>query len=233
MAQEVSTVKTVVEPVDMFDSLVREYVAQTGVVPTRAQILLLLAQWALETGNGKSENNYNPGGIKHVSGDGQDWTSYTTTEVINGSTQTLTQTFAAYPTLDAGTKAYLSLLQAHYPNAWAAVVSGSADTTAFAQGLKDGGYYTAPVQNTVGADGSPIPGYAPGLASRLTQMASAVPISESLTPTWAWPLSPVQTAVVVGAAGFLGWTYYTGDLQRFARKIKVPRLPAIRVPRFA
>jgi hypothetical protein len=229
--------KTVVTPTAMFDSLVKVWHQVVGTTPTRAQILMLLAQWALETGNGASENNYNPGGIKSVSGDGFDSASYTTTEVINGVTQTLTQTFAAYPDLDAGTTAYVKLLQNHYPQAWQSILEGGTDATAFAQGLKNGGYYTAPVQNTVGADGQMQPGYAPGLIARLATMSSSVPDSEPLVVPSAFAsgspldafnnvaglvgMTPLQFMILLGVTGYVGWTIYNGDARRFVQKLKV------------
>ena len=247
MAQEVPTQKTVVAPTDMFDSLVRVWNKLVGRTPTRAQILMLLAQWALETGNGQSENNFNPGGIKHASGDGYDWTSYTTTEVVNNVTQTLTQTFAAYPDLDTGTTAYVNLLQTHYPQAWQSVLDGGTDPTAFATGLKAGGYFTAPVETTTGADGKTIPGYAPGLIARLAQMTSSVPDSEPLTASaglsalnpidatnalaGAIGLTPVQFYILAGVGVFVGWSYYTGRLQRLAKKVGV-HIPQHKLPDF-
>jgi hypothetical protein len=214
MPSQVWPQQTVVSPIEMFGSLVRVWTGRFG-PPSRSQILMLLAQWALETGNGQSEYNYNPGGIKHVSGDGYDWTTYGTTEVVNGSTQSQQAAFAAYPDLDSGTDAYLSLLQHHYPQAWQVVVDGSSDTAAFATGLKAGGYFTAPVQNETDANGNLVPGYAPGLAARLAQMDAEVPPNESLVPVLRF--NP-KSLIVVAGAGFLLYTYLSGDLERFWRR---------------
>jgi flagellum-specific peptidoglycan hydrolase FlgJ len=142
------------------------YQAIVAETPSRTTILSLMAQWALETGNGGQCNNYNPAGLKWYAGDPHDYAVYPTREVVHGQWVTVSLAFKAYPTLEAGLEDYLKLLQGRYGAAWPALVSG--DMAAFAHALKQRGYYTAPEAE-----------YAAGLQARFAQMAKACPDPDS------------------------------------------------------
>jgi flagellum-specific peptidoglycan hydrolase FlgJ len=106
---------------------------------------VLAAQWALETGRGKSMWNYNIGNIKSFQKSG-DWCFFRCNEIIKGKTVWFEPDhpaccFVAYPTLQAGVADYLSLLRRKYASAWPAVEKG--DPAEFAHRLKLGKYYTA------------------------------------------------------------------------------------------
>jgi hypothetical protein len=110
--------------------------------PSRAQLLVLLAQWAHETGGGGASDNWNLGGIKHTPGDGHDYAAYTTHEVVNGQDVTTVQKFRAYASLDESAFDYLRTLRKDFAFAWPAVEAG--DVADFGHRLKIRGYYTAP-----------------------------------------------------------------------------------------
>jgi hypothetical protein len=121
------------------------WTSQFGTPPTSDQLMVLLAQWGLETGNGASMIQYNVGNFKHVDGDGLDWTTFETTEVdSDGDTETLDQNFKAWPDLASGVAYYLGAMappSGRFAAAWPAVLAGDTDQFAFL--LKQQGYYTA------------------------------------------------------------------------------------------
>ena len=143
--QLVPSTKTPVSPADMWSALGNAWTSQFGTPPTSDQLMVLLAQWGLETGNGASMIQYNVGNFKHVDGDGLDWTTFETTEVdSNGVTETLDQNFKAWPDLASGVAYYLGAMappSGRFAAAWPAVLAG--DTNQFAFLLKQQGYYTA------------------------------------------------------------------------------------------
>jgi hypothetical protein len=111
-------------------------------------VVLLVAQWALETGRGASMHCNNIGNIKGRpdGSDGHDWTFYRCDEIIGGKRVWFEPPnpgccFRAYDTLELGVEDYLALLHRRYAKAWGSVIAGS--PTAFAHDLKLGGYYTA------------------------------------------------------------------------------------------
>lgn len=161
-AQLVPTARTVVTAQALYGVLHDAWTALLGTEPTRAQLLTLLSQWALETGNGQACNNWNMAGIKHVAGDGHDWASYQTTEVLGGQVVHLAQDFRSYPSLEAGAADYLVFLHSRFGFAWPAVEA--ADVRDFAHRLKLRGYYTAPEDQ-----------YAAGLVARYHQLDAMVP----------------------------------------------------------
>lgn len=141
----------------------------TQTPPRRESLLVLLSQWALETGRGAAMMNYNIAGIKSIPGDGHDFTFYATTEVMSipaahqavvaglagiqweHEAQNLASVlfhprhpatrFRAYSTLAAAVPDYLHLLQHRFSKSWLAVESG--DPKMFAHLLRMQGYYTA------------------------------------------------------------------------------------------
>lgn len=101
---------------------------------------ILGAQIALETANGSAVMGNNLGNFKASKGD-KLTTTFQTTEVVNGQTISLPQTFKAWPDLASGAVAYLQAMTGRFGSAWQYVLSG--DTAGFAQALKDERYYTA------------------------------------------------------------------------------------------
>lgn len=134
-------------PSEVFAALRRAWEAQFGHAPQRTSLLVLLAQWALETGRGHAMHCYNLGNAKHVPNDGRDWTFFACNEVIAEHIKWFYPDdpaccFRAFKTLDEGAADYLSLIsRARFAFAWPAVLAG--DPGEFSHALKAKGYYTA------------------------------------------------------------------------------------------
>jgi hypothetical protein len=112
---------------------------------SRASLLVLLAQVALETGWGAC-HCFNLGNIKWTPGCGRDFCTFACTEIIGGRKVTIPAgapgaQFRAYPTLAAGAVDYLALLKTRFASAWPAVLAG--DPRAFVQELARAHYFTA------------------------------------------------------------------------------------------
>jgi flagellum-specific peptidoglycan hydrolase FlgJ len=132
---------TVVHPPDLYTAL--RVAWPSG---SRASALVLLSQWAFETGRGKACHCYNIGNIKHVPGDGHDFTQFRCNEIIGGKMVWFdppnpATSFRAYETLALGVADYLRVLQKTFASAWPAVLAG--DPAAFAVSLHNAHYYTA------------------------------------------------------------------------------------------
>ncbi len=154
--------RTVMSAPDVFTALKLAWLTILGTAPTRAALLTLLSQWSLETGGGFASKNWNLAGIKHVPGDGHNYATYLTEEVIGGVRRTMTQNFRAYGSLDEGAIDYLQTLRRDFGFAWPAVEAG--DVTDFAHRLKVRGYYTAPESE-----------YAAGLRARYALLDRDIP----------------------------------------------------------
>jgi hypothetical protein len=188
---QVASTKTPVSPSDMWTSLGTAWVNQFGSAPTSDQLMVLLAQWGLETGNGQSMIQYNVGNFKHVDGDGLDWTTFETTEVVNGETETLDQNFKAWPDLDSGVAYYLQAMappSGRFASAWPAVLAG--DTDQFAYLLKQQGYYTADEAT-----------YAAGLDARRSQFEALDLPDPQVSDAGAVVSSNLPTILLLVAAG--------------------------------
>jgi len=138
----VPTVRTTMAPAAVYAALASAWTALLGTQPTRQELLVLLSQWAHETGGGGSADNWNLAGIKHVTGDGHDYAEYTTHEIVNGQDVRTVQRFRAYASLDESAFDYLRTLRKDFGFAWPAVEAG--DVADFGHRLKVRGYYTAP-----------------------------------------------------------------------------------------
>lgn len=157
--------------------------------PTVDALAVLWAQYALETGRGKSAFAWNLGNIKRVPGDGYDYTVLRTFEYIDGVRVDMDDTFRAYPSLREGAIDYLRFLtRAAYAGPWARVVAG--DAAGFAHALKVRGYYTAPENE-----------YTAGLvslANEFRRSVSEVPPPDTLRDTEpAPPAVPVEVPAAV------------------------------------
>lgn len=173
---EVPPVHCNAEPPAVYAAMADAWRQQIGTEPPRASLLVLLSQWALETDAGRFCLNWNIAGIKRVPGDGHDWATYDTHEVIGGVDRVLQQQFRAYASLGDGVSDYLRELRHTFGFAWPAVDAG--DVVDFAHRLKQRGYYTAPESQ-----------YASGLQSRYAQMQAAVPVETPTDPPAPDPVS--------------------------------------------
>lgn len=82
MTQKLDAQKTVVTTQDMLTALGTAWANYFHNPPTKEQICILIAQWALETGWGKFMWNYNIGNAKSVNSDGRDYTFFTCNEIL-------------------------------------------------------------------------------------------------------------------------------------------------------
>src|SRR4051794_28728260 len=136
---------TSVSPGAVLSALQVAWRTQFGTQPLRASLLVLLAQWALETGRGRSMHCFNLGNVKSNRTSG-DWCFFRCDEILNGKVKWFEPDdpaccFRAFPDLNSGAADYLRTLNARFQGAWPAVVAG--DPAAFAHLLKQQRYYTA------------------------------------------------------------------------------------------
>lgn len=107
-----------------------------------ASVALLWAQFALETGRGKSCWNYNLGNRK--ARPGERYVVLRTFEFVGGKRVNCDANFAAFESLDEGMADWIELYsRQHYAAARAQLEAG--DAAAFAKALHDAGYFTAPL----------------------------------------------------------------------------------------
>lgn len=158
---QVAATATPISVSDMWQVMSAGFAAQTGMLPSTEQLSVVMAQWMLETNSGAQMIQWNVGNIKHVSGDGQNYATYQTSECQGSGTNCSNQSasFVAYSSLADGVNAYFSLFfgGGRYASAWPAVMAG--DVSAFATLLRAEGYYTASESS-----------YAQGMQARITQL---------------------------------------------------------------
>jgi hypothetical protein len=157
-------------------ALGRAVAAATGRPANARAVDVLAAQVSLETAHGSAMYNYNFGGIKGASPDGET-ARYLTHEVLGGHDVTLEQGFRAYGSIDEGARDYIAVLRTRFPQAYAQAVTGNVD--GFAHALKQSHYFTASEAD-----------YAAGLR------ASAGPSTGEIEPS---PLEPVPTDLATSA----------------------------------
>lgn len=120
----------------------------TGSRPSRQVLALLLAQWALESGNGAATHNYNLTNIKRNSGDPY-YQYFRCSEIVNGKEvffdpPSAQCAFAAYKNPVDGAVAYIRILQKR-PHWWKGLLTG--DIAKFNEGLSTAPkFYTASPQ---------------------------------------------------------------------------------------
>jgi flagellum-specific peptidoglycan hydrolase FlgJ len=119
----------------------------SGETPSRASVLTLAAQWALETGWGHACHCWNVANRKYVQGCGHDYCQFPCGETENGVNvmhypPDPTCNFVAYSSLEAGVVDYLIHFRAEFRAAWPAIEAG--DPEQFGHLLKVARYYTAP-----------------------------------------------------------------------------------------
>jgi len=136
---------TPVSPSDVAAALTTAWSALFGADAHRTSILVLLSQWALETGRGASMHCYNLGNVKSDQKAG-DWCFFRCDEVLNGKVVWFEPDdpaccFRAFKTLADGATDYLTTLRRRFDVAWPAVVAG--DPATFVHLLKQAKYFTA------------------------------------------------------------------------------------------
>ncbi|MFO0729132.1 MAG: glucosaminidase domain-containing protein [Myxococcota bacterium] len=131
--------KTPMSGSEAADALSKAWTKRYGTPPSKETLSILTAQWALETGHGKSMCNYNFGGIKGTGPSGLS-ASYKTKEGWGASEISITDRFRAYNSAEEGASDYLALLDRRYGNALDAARNG--DAAGFVHGLKARGYFT-------------------------------------------------------------------------------------------
>jgi flagellum-specific peptidoglycan hydrolase FlgJ len=163
--RDVAARRTPTSLTEIRSALSRALQAATGRDASATTVDVLAAQVSLETARGTQMYNFNFGGIKGASPEGQTAT-YMTREVLGGQEVHMQQGFRAYASLDHGARDYVSLMRARFPNAFARAAVG--DVAGFAHALKQSRYYTASEAD-----------YASGLRAAGAP-ASAAPSIESL-----------------------------------------------------
>jgi hypothetical protein len=139
--RDVEARRTPAAMADVKTAITRALESQTGGRPNSRTVDVLAAQVSLETAHGGSMYNFNFGGIKGASPQGET-ANYTTREVLDGHSVTLQQGFRAYRSLDDGARDYVSVLRTRFPQAYQQAIAGNVD--GFAHALKQSHYYTAP-----------------------------------------------------------------------------------------
>jgi len=125
--------------------------------PRKESVGIILSQWQLETGSGKSCWNYNLGNVKFSDKNATESTKYHmlkgTWEIIGGKKVIFdpphkASWFLAFDSLEEGMEHHLKFLAGkRWKLAWNSVVAGN--PTEFAINLKKQGYYTAPVEDYI------------------------------------------------------------------------------------
>jgi hypothetical protein len=152
-ASPIELLRTSVTRTDFTIALIEAWRRRTATVPTKAQVAVLWAQYALETGEGAYCWNNNLGNVKVTQAQASAGVPYTmlhnVREIENGKPVTYQppspQTwFRAYDTLSDGMADYVKRFRdGNYSLAWPAVLGG--DPEAFAGAIKSRGYFSAPL----------------------------------------------------------------------------------------
>ena len=167
---ELPALRTMFTAAELAAALTEGWRTLFGAAPSRNAILVLMAQSAHETGQWGKVICFNIGNVKSVEGDGYDHTFFRTREKENGRDLVYepphpATRFRAFRSLADGVIDHLAFLygKRRYAAAWEALKTG--DPTKFAKALKEGGYYTDPVEV-----------YARGLERYFAKFDSSVPL---------------------------------------------------------
>lgn len=116
---------------------------ETNGITNPRSVALLMGHWGLETarGNGMYNNNFGNIGASS-SGD-----SFRFEDCGFATPPGNPVYFAAYPTLEAGALALVSLLKRRYTEAWAELTSDNPDAYSYVSKLRARGYFTAPLES--------------------------------------------------------------------------------------
>jgi flagellum-specific peptidoglycan hydrolase FlgJ len=144
--QEQIKKKTALSKGDLTKALIEGWKKLFNTEPTQQQLLIVLSQIGIETGNGTDIYNYNLGNITKTPKDSFDY-------FLNQDSMPKTQDgktvwtkyiakFRSYDNLEQGVLDYLKFIsKKNYQNVWNAVLEG--DPKKFVHELKQKGYYTA------------------------------------------------------------------------------------------
>jgi hypothetical protein len=170
MVERLPDKKTQVSRQAVLEALWKAWMVYFNAVPKKESIWVLMSQWALETGWGRSMHCFNMGNAKSRKGDGYNYTYFKCNEIFRTKSAERYQArdpehakitsyrddgtaiiwfypdhpacrFRAFRTIHEGAYDYLSMLVKRFHMAWPAVVEGS--PAKFAHLLKVQGYYTA------------------------------------------------------------------------------------------
>jgi hypothetical protein len=171
MAEELASTRTPVKTEDLIVAIWKSWEQFFGAPPAHKEsVWILIAQWGLETGWGKSCYCWNLGNVKSTEGDGHDYQYYKCNEILplataqkyaqqSPDTAKITQVrsdgkaiiwfypnhpgcrFRAFKTLEEGAFDHLKLLARRFDKAWPEIIEG--DVVGYSQKLRQQGYYTA------------------------------------------------------------------------------------------
>ncbi len=188
---------TKVAAVEVAGALTRAWQRYFGSAPAHRSIMVLLAQWALETGRGASCRNYNIGNIK-ASVDVMHAYGYCTEcipesvyhrwcsepgrniKLLRNNAGTCVVAcyppdkacrFRAYPNVDEGAFDYLKLLVSRFEKSWPSVLTG--DAKGFVYALKAQGYFTSDVESYASAVQSLFSEYVNSIEDKAQQVEAA------------------------------------------------------------
>ena len=141
---KVPPLRSRISPAELYGALRLSWRCLFGVDPSPDSILVLMAQWALETGHGKSCYCHNLGNVKSNLKSG-DWYFMRCWEIIDGEKVWIDPdnpgcAFKAYNDLFTATLAHLETLSIRYAKSWSAVLAG--DPSQFCALLKKQYYYS-------------------------------------------------------------------------------------------
>lgn len=155
---------------EVLEALWKSWIVYFNSIPKKESIWVLMSQWALESGWGRSCHCYNLGNVKSREGDGYDYTYFACNEILPKASAEKLQAkdpkrakitsyrsdgtaiiwfypdhpgcrFRAFRTLQEGALDHLVILVKKFDKAWSAVAEG--DPAKFAHLLKVQSYYTA------------------------------------------------------------------------------------------
>jgi hypothetical protein len=170
VARELPDQKTVATREEVLEALWRAWLVCFGEAPKKESIWILMSQWALETGWGKSMHCFNFGNVKSREGDGFDFCYFACNEILKNSvaqkyqaanpdTAKITSVrsdgtsiiwfypkhpgcrFRAFETLFEGAIDHLVLIRKRFNQSWPAVLAG--DPAQYGHMLRVQKYYTA------------------------------------------------------------------------------------------
>ena len=203
-SQEIPHRMTPLDPEEATKAIAAGYKLVTGKAPSKDVLRLLVGQWALETGNGKSVHNYNFGNKKASSGD-QYHQFFRCWELVNGQKvwydpPSPVCKFAAYKSAAEGAAAYIELLKRR-DHWWKGLHTGT--TAGFVKGLTTKPAYFTDNPST----------YAKGLDARAALYADFI-------GKYAYKLGP---QIVMGLAISAGLYY---GYRRYGQTVVRPALEA-------
>lgn len=170
MADRLVDVKTPATKEEIFVALWAAWIQLFNEVPKRESILILMSQWALETGWGRYMHCFNFGNVKSYEGDSYDYCYFACNEILkkavaekyvanNPATAKITQyrndgtaiiwfypdhsgcRFRAFHTILEGALDHISIVSKRFAKSWPAVLAG--DPKQYSHMLRQQGYYTA------------------------------------------------------------------------------------------